>query len=258
MITKRFKSVIGAVLILAWASVFINTSCSLATAQEKKAATADEDQAFLYGEDNGVEAEGSNDPIEGFNRAMFIFNDKMYFWFLKPVAQGYKFITPDFFRAGVSNFFINVSMPGRLAGCVMQGKGKAAEAEVARFLVNSTFGLAGIFDLTSDVKEMNPPAEDPGQALGSYGLGAGFYIVWPVLGPSTLRDTTGTLISFGVDPLTYINMPTQLNISLKSVDMVNKVSYRIGDYETVKDAAFDPYVMIRDGYSQRRNAQIRE
>lgn len=255
MITRTFKYISRISLILAIASVFFNATCSIAA--EKS--TTEEDQAFLYGEDNGIEAQFSNDPLELFNRPMFIFNDKMYFWLLKPVAQGYKFITPDFFRKGVSNFFKNIAMPGRLAGCLMQGKGKEAEAEVARFLVNSTFGLAGLFDLTSHIKEMNPPDEDPGQALGSYGIGNGFYIVWPLVGPSTLRDTTGRLISFGVDPTTYLSeVPIGIFASMKGLDTVNSVSYRIGDYETIKEAAFDPYIMIRDGYIQRRNAQINQ
>ncbi|WP_051284206.1 MlaA family lipoprotein [Desulforegula conservatrix] len=255
MITRTFKYISRLFLILAIVSVFFNATCSIAA--EKN--TTEEDQAFLYGEDNGVESDVSNDPIEFFNRPMFIFNDKMYFWLLKPVAQGYKFITPDFFRAGVRNFFRNFSTPGRFLGCVMQGKGKEAEAELARFLVNSTFGLAGLFDLTAHVKEMNPPAEDPGQALGSYGIGNGFYIVWPFLGPSTLRDTTGGLISYGVDPTVYLSeAPAGLFISMKGLDTINATSDRIGDYETIKEAAFDPYVMIRDGYIQRRNAQINQ
>lgn len=226
-------------------------------AEESKSLS--DDEAFLFGEENGTNGtDAVSDPAEVLNRAMFTFNDKMYFWVLKPVAQGYKFITPDFFRAGVKNFFTNLTAPTRLTGCIMQGKRKEAEAEFARFLVNSTFGLAGIFDITSHVKEMSPPEEDPGQALGSYGIGNGFYIVWPFLGPSTLRDSTGTLISFGVHPMTYIEAPLQVYIPMKTLDTVNGVSYRIGDYETIKEAAFDPYIMVRDGYIQKRNAQIKQ
>ncbi len=217
------------------------------------------DDAFLFGEDNGMESESSSetsDSIESINRAMFVFNDKMYFWLFKPVAQGYKFVTPDFFRTGVRNFFKNITTPGRLAGCIMQGKRERAEAEIARFLVNSTFGLGGIFDITSHIKEMNPAEEDPGQALGSYGIGNGFYIVWPFLGSSTLRDTAGKLISIGIDPVTYIDMPAEAYLSMRVFDTVNGVSDRIGDYEAIKEAAFDPYIMVRDGYLQRRRAQV--
>lgn len=251
------KESIGLVAVLVIISLGILAGVSYAADSSAKPSSVTDD-AFLYGEDNGVDAEASYDPIEGFNRVMFAFNDKMYFWLLKPIAQGYKFVTPDFFRAGVKNFFTNIAMPPRLVGCVMQGKRVEAEAEVARFLVNSTFGLAGLFDLTSDVKSMNPPEEDPGQALGAYGLGSGFYIVWPVLGPSTLRDTAGGIISYAANPTTYLDISAEAFVAAKSIETVNAVSYRIGDYETIKEAAFDPYVMIRDGYIQRRNAQIKQ
>lgn len=257
MIHKKHKSktlALYAIFITCFIIAF--NTCQLFAAEKDQTA---EDEEFLYGEDNGKNlADSVSDPMEFVNRATFTFNDKLYFWVLKPVAQGYKFVTPSFFRTGVRNFFTNITMPARLTGCVMQGKRTEAEAELARFLVNSTFGLAGIFDLTSHVKEMNPPEEDIGQALGSYGIGSGFYIMWPFLGPSTIRDTTGTIISFGVHPMTYMEVPLQAYLPIKALDTVNGVSDRIGDYESVKEAAFDPYIMIRDGYIQRRNAQIRQ
>lgn len=197
------------------------------------------------------------DPLITFNRAMFTVNDRLYFWCLKPVAQGYKKVTPSIVRKGVRNFFNNLGAPVRLVGSVLQGKFKGAGSELGRFLVNSTVGIAGIWDPAEMVLGLKPSDEDLGQALGSYNIDNGIYIVWPVFGPSTLRDSVGRFGEIFLNPLYYLN-PNELAWGLKGLDTVNDTSYRIGDYETVKSTYMDPYVMIRDFYITHRKKKIAE
>lgn len=205
------------------------------------------------------------DPFVGFNRAMFVFNDKMYFWVLKPVASGYRFVLPTPVRVSVRNFFFNLLAPVRLANCLFQGKFRAAEGEFGRFVVNSTAGMLGLFDLVANKPQFNPPSEDFGQTLGYWGIGNGFFIVWPLLGPSTLRDTVGTVGDLFLNPFQGIQLvqidageltSTNTNLILTGVRIVNDTSFRIGDYEALKNAALDPYEAFRDAYIQFRNSQI--
>jgi len=214
------------------------------------AADAEEDFA---GENPGYVA----DPIEPFNRAMFHFNDKLYFWVLKPVAKGYRTVFPRVIRTGIQNFFTNLTMPIRLVGCLLQGKGNAAGFEFSRFLVNTTVGVLGFGNPAKDFPELNPHEEDFGQTLGSYGIGNGFYIVWPFIGPSTLRDSIGNLGDFFLNPVSYVQ-PLEVYLGVRSVDAVNETSFRIGDYEAVKEAAFSPYEAFRNAYIQHRKKKIRE
>jgi phospholipid-binding lipoprotein MlaA len=197
------------------------------------------------------------DPLIKFNRAMFQVNDRLYFWFLKPVAKGYKKVTPGFFRKGVSNFFHNLGTPVRLVSSVLQGKIKGAGSELGRFLVNTTLGVGGVWDPADKFFGLKSSEEDLGQTLGSYRIGNGFYIVWPVLGPSTARDTVGLAGDFFLNPLYYLE-PSELAWGLSGLDTVNNASFMIGDYETVKSTYMDPYVMIRDFYIEHRKKKISE
>lgn len=207
---------------------------------------------------SGIESETLvADPLMPFNRLMFTVNDKLYFWLLKPVARGYKAVTPTFFRKGVKNAFNNIAMPVRLVSSVLQGKIKGAGSEIARFVVNTTVGVGGVWDPADKYLHLKPSDEDLGQTLGRYHIGNGCYIVWPFLGPSTIRDSVGMAGDMFLNPLYYVN-PDDLAIGLSVWEMVNGVSFRIGDYEAVKKASMDPYVMIRDFYVQHRKKQIAE
>jgi phospholipid-binding lipoprotein MlaA len=195
------------------------------------------------------------DPIEPFNRLMFGFNDTMYEWVLRPLSLGYRKVTPRPMRTGVQNFFTNLGAPIRTVGCLFQGKPMAATTEVAKFIFNSTFGVLGFFDLFKDYPEMNPDPEDLGQSLAVYGIGDGFYIVWPILGPSTLRDTVGSIGDGFLDPVNYID-PYAAAIAVKGFNDVNKLSFRIEDIDAAKKAAFDPYQAARNFYIQSRQNHI--
>ena len=221
-----------------------------AVLQSNEAATPDE----VFEEENpGYVA----DPIAPWNRAMFHFNDKLYFWVLKPLAKGYRAVIPRLARTGIQNFFTNLTTPIRLVGCLLQGKGNAAAFEFSRFVVNTTVGVLGFGNPAKNYPELNPPEEDFGQTLGSYGIGNGFYIVWPFLGPSTLRDSVGRFGDFFLNPVSYVQ-PLEAYLGVRGFDVVNETSFRIGDYESFKDAAISPYEAFRDAYIQHRKKKIKE
>jgi phospholipid-binding lipoprotein MlaA len=198
------------------------------------------------------------DPLYYFNKGMYHFNDKLYFWLLKPLAKGYKAITPDIFRAGVSNFFYNLLMPIRFVNCILQGKGHAAANEYTRFVINSTIGVLGLGDPASRYPQLNlADDEDLGQTFAKYGIGNGFFIVWPILGPSTLRDIIGSVGDAYVNPLIYIR-PFEAQLAVRSINLVNKTSFHIGEYEALKEASVDPYVAMRNSYIQYREKKIKQ
>jgi phospholipid-binding lipoprotein MlaA len=195
------------------------------------------------------------DPLSGLNNAIFEFNDKLYFWALKPIAQGYKAVLPTPVRKGIKNFLHNLGAPVRTANCFLQGKMEAAASEMCRFVYNTSFGILGFWDPAIDYPHLNPPEEDFGQTLGFFGIGNGIYLVLPFIGPSTLRDTVGMGGDYFITPTSYIDSDA-LSWSLKAEEAVNDLSFRIGQYEELKDAAIEPYASFKDGYIQYRNKKI--
>jgi len=198
------------------------------------------------------------DPLSLWNRAMFTFNDKLYFTVLKPLAVAYREITPEIVRTGVRNFFRNLTAPIRMVNCILQGKKDAFAVESTRFVLNTTVGVLGLGSPADSIPDLvRPDDEDFGQTLGKYGIGNGFYIVWPVLGPSTLRDTIGRLGDWAVNPISYIDSQ-EASIAVWSFDKVSQTSFRIGDYEALKKAAVDPYVALRNVYIQFRETKVQK
>ncbi len=198
------------------------------------------------------------DPLEPVNRAFFTFNDKVYFWVFKPVASGYKAVAPEVVRVSVRNFFSNVTTPVRLVNCLLQADMKCAGTETARFLLNTTIGFAGFFDSAKTGFNLEKQDRDFGQTLGIWGVGPAFYIDWPILGPSSLRDTFGYMGDLLLDPRTYI--PSRyfyLDVGAWVLDKVNETSLTIGEYEDLKKAALDPYIALREAYHQYRQSKIR-
>lgn len=197
------------------------------------------------------------DPLEPFNRAMFQFNDKLYFWMLKPVAQGYKEVVPEPARISVKNFFTNLGFPIRFLSCLLQADLSGAATEAGRFGVNTIWGIGGLMDPASS-KELDLKMQDTdlGLTLASYGVGHGFYIVWPFLGPSSPRDTIDLAGRYFLNPMSYIT-PWYYPTGTKVVEVVNRTSLSIGDYESLKEAAIDPYVAMRDAYIQYRKKKIK-
>ena len=201
---------------------------------------------------------GISDPLEPVNRLFFHFNDKLYFWFLKPVASGYKVVVPEPARVSVKNFFSNLAFPVRFVNCILQGKLEGAAYEFSRFLTNSIIGFAGFFDVAEKHFDLKGYDEDLGQTLGSYGLGNGFYINWPFLGPSSVRDTIGDAGDYFLDPIYYADLKTKYDLAKRGFEKTNDTSLSIGDYEDLKRSAMDPYVAFRDAYFQYRRNKIKK
>ena len=197
------------------------------------------------------------DPIYYWNKGMYHFNDKLYCWVLKPVARGYGRVVPEGARAGIRNFFYNLAFPIRFVNCLLQAKGKAAAGELGRFLLNTTVGMFGLGNPAKEHAALNPPDEDLGQSFGRWRIGNGFYVVWPFLGPSTLRDSVGLVGDSFLDPVRYVK-PMEASIGITAGDTVNETSFKIGDYEALKEAAIDPYISIRDAYVQHRKKKVEE
>ncbi len=202
------------------------------------------------------------DPLEPVNRAFFHFNDKLYFWFLKPIATGYKAVIPEDGRIGVHNFFSNVTTPVRLVNCLLQAKFKSAGNETVRFVLNTTIGIAGFLDPARKTFKIEKQEADFGQTLGIWGMGPAFYLDWPVLGPSNVRDTLGFVGDLAFDPRTYLAYylfsVSIINTGTWVLDKVNETSLTIGEYENLKKAALDPYIALREAYSQYRQNKIRK
>jgi phospholipid-binding lipoprotein MlaA len=196
------------------------------------------------------------DPLEPFNRAMHHINDKLYFWALKPVSQGYNKVVPERARVSVKNFFSNLGFPVRFLSCLLQADFSGAATELGRFAVNTIWGVGGLLDPSSG-QQLNLLKRDAdfGQTLGFYGLGQGFYIVWPVLGPSSARDSVGIVGDFFLYPVSYIR-PWYDWLAVRTYQEVNDTSLRIGDYESLNEMAIDPYVALRDAYSQYRQGKV--
>jgi phospholipid-binding lipoprotein MlaA len=197
------------------------------------------------------------DPIEGWNRLVFNANDGLYFWILKPVAQGYKAIVPEPGRIGIRNFFQNLMTPVRLVNCTLQGKFHSAGNEINRCVINTTMGVLGIWDPAMEKGKIEPADEDFGQTLAVYGLDNGFYLVWPLFGPSTLRDSAGMGGDYFLSPIYYIK-DSEAKISASAVRIINKTSLVIGEYESFKEAAVDPYIALRNAYFQYRQKQVQK
>ena len=195
------------------------------------------------------------DPIEPVNRAIFVFNDRLYFWLLKPVARGYAFVVPEALRVGIRNALTNVVMPVRLVNSLLQGKVKGVGRELSRFTINTTIGMGGLFDTAKNDWGIPASEEDTGQTLGTYGLGHGAYLVLPFFGPSSLRDGVGLGGDALLNPLWYL-VDFRTGVAIRAGQAVNNTSLQIGEYEDIKAAAVDPYLAIRDGYVQHREGQV--
>jgi phospholipid-binding lipoprotein MlaA len=197
------------------------------------------------------------DPFESSNRLMFKVNDGLYFWVVKPVAEVYTNVAPEPVRIGINNFFQNLTTPVRFVNCLLQGKGDAAGTEFNRFVINTTAGVLGFGDPARDQHGLEPVYEDLGQTLAVAGFDNGFYIVWPLLGPSTARDSVGKVGDMFLNPVFYVEH-TETAIGISAVRYTNESSFHIGEYEAFKTESVDPYVAMRDMYIQYRNKKIKE
>jgi phospholipid-binding lipoprotein MlaA len=227
---------------------------------------------FAKGDDEGEEY----DPWESLNTKIFEFNRQMDKYVLKPVAQGYDFIMPDFVQVGISNLFYNLRFPQRFLNNVFQGKVKGAGVEVGRFLLNTTVGYAGFMDLAKEI-DLVTPDEDFGQTLGYYGVKPGPYLVLPFLQPFTLRDLGGYVTDIFLNPINWLVAPiievegvpsliahknrtttTFVQIGSRVGEIVNERSRNLEKFQGVEEATLDLYTAVRNAYLQSRARAIRE
>ena len=198
------------------------------------------------------------DPMESLNRAFFVFNDRAYFWFVKPVSQTYGTVVPVGVRNAFNNGFNNLMGPSRMVNNWLQGKFVDGLSELARFLVNSTLGIAGLYEVAEPGMGLEEHDEDFGQTLGVWGMGHLAYINWPILGPSSVRDTLGKAVDYFMGPGLWLYNPIEVSVGVRAGEATNEVSTRIGEYEDLKASAVDPYVALRDAYIQKRQDEVSE
>jgi len=189
------------------------------------------------------------DPYEGFNRTMFDFNDGVDKYFAEPVSDAYTWVTPQFVQTGVTNFFDNLKGINVVLNDLMQGKGKQGAEDTGRFLVNSTVGLLGLFDVATEIG-LEQNNEDFAQTLAVWGVPQGPYLVLPLLGPSTSRGIPGGIFDAAANPATYIGVPVQV------VQMLNARASADGEINFIEEAALDRYVFTRESFLQYRDNLI--
>jgi phospholipid-binding lipoprotein MlaA len=199
-------------------------------------------------------AQDDKDPIEGWNRAVFGFNEGLDKAVLKPVATGYKAVVPQLVRTGVSNVFGNISDGWSAINQLLQGKPVAAAQMTMRVATNTFFGIAGLFDVASDLG-LERQQEDFGQTLGRWGLPAGPYIVWPLLGPSSLRDTAGLPLDLSWRPAALSDDDTT-RIGLTTLQLIDTRASLLDASRVIDEVALDKYLFIRDGYLTRRRSLV--
>jgi phospholipid-binding lipoprotein MlaA len=202
----------------------------------------------------GCATTNPRDPLEPVNRAVYHFNDTVDNAVIRPIAQGYRAVLPSFVRTGVSNFFANIGDVLIALNNLLQGKVVNALSDVGRVLVNTTVGLAGFFDVATPFG-MEKHNEDFGQTLGYWGVGNGPYLVLPILGPSTLRDTVGTFAGAKLDPVGYVRSMSLRN-SLWGTRLLSQRADLLDTSRLLETASLDPYEFLRDAYLQRRRNLI--
>lgn len=216
------------------------------------------------------------DPWEPLNSAMFEVNRTLDRYALKPIAKAYNFVVPDPAQRGVENFFHNLRTGPRMLNNVLQGKLQGAGTELGRFLLNTTFGLGGFFDVAKYM-QIQTPDEDFGQTLGHYGVPPGPYLIVPLFPPFTLRDAAGYVVDLALDPINWVvfplvevrNVPSLVahpnrttssiaQIGGRSMFLVNERSRNLESFQGVEEATVDLYSAVRNAYLQKRARQIKE
>ena len=211
------------------------------------------------------QVDSSWDPLKFYNIPMTQFNDFIYVYIMGPIAKGYRYIVEKPIREGVSNVFHNIQFPIRFTNNLLQLKFKNSYEESARFIINSTYGLAGFIDIAKSEDKLERHNEDFGQTLGFYGIGNDIHIVLPLFGSSNLRDTIGLVGDNFVNPIYHAqrrdwnffkNNKTYLFVNTYKVG--NEYSLHVDEYENIRKDSVDLYKLLKSVYEQRRNALIEE
>ena len=230
----------------------VNTNITEASAQ----IVLDDEFDDEFSEDEEILSK--SDPLEGYNRVMTDVNDYFYINILTPVATGYSNVIPKGARVGISNIFNNLFFPIRFVNNILQFKFENAFEESGRFVINSTIGILGIFDVAHEHFKFEEHNEDFGQTLGFYGVGAGPHIVLPFFGPSNLRDAISMIPDSMITSIYDTDIKSSEVFIMNGVYYLNKTSLHLGEYESIKKDAIDLYPFLRDLYEQKRISEIKE
>jgi phospholipid-binding lipoprotein MlaA len=209
---------------------------------------------------SGCATQTNKDPLEGLNRGIYKFNDVADKAVFKPVASAYKAVAPSPVRTGFNNFFNNLGSFTTVFNDILQLKLANAFTDAGRFVINSTFGLAGFIDIAG-MDKIPLHKEDFGQTLGHWGVGNGAYLVLPVLGPSSIRDTTGLVFDISTtDPIQYTRNIGQIRLGnqLRAAQFLDKRTELLTASDLVDEASLDPYAFTRDAYLQRRASLVQD
>ena len=204
-----------------------------------------------------VMAESVSDPLEPINRVIFGLNEVVDFVILRPVNVVYRTIVPKPLRTGVANVVSNLASPVVLANDILQGEGERAGNTAKRFVINSTVGLGGLIDVAGR-NGIPGHSEDFGQTLGTWGVGSGPYMVLPLLGPTTLRDTIAMPVDSAMDPMTWLLMDQKTAVRLAPLGTKILVYHDavMDDVDNMRRNSADFYATIRDIHTQRRQSEI--
>jgi phospholipid-binding lipoprotein MlaA len=198
------------------------------------------------------------DPYENYNRFMQGVNDGMYDYMIEPVSTVYRDWVPEFFRLSVKNVFANAASPVNFVSSLLQGDLDKAARVIGRLVLNSTVGLGGLFDVAGDYYEVKPVNEDMEQALGSYDIGSGPYLVLPFFGPSSPRNLVGKVFDSLLNPTFWFSPSFVVGAGITAEERVNSTSFIVDDYKGLKENAVDPYISLRDFNHQYREKLIKE
>lgn len=241
---NKFKQIfLSIIIILASFNIMASASDEVKTDSDDFETTVFEDEVY--------------DPFEGVNRAIFSFNNAADKVILEPVAKGYKKL-PSPIQSGVGNFINNLKLPLAAVNQLLQGQGKNAVESTGRFLVNSTIGIFGLIDVADDIG-LDQKQEDFGQTLATWGVGDGFYIVLPLFGPSSLRDTTGMFMTMITDPINAYATTQGEAWAIPMRTTANAIDQRsqiIDEVNALRDNSVDYYAAVRSSYYQNRKAAI--
>lgn len=224
----------------------------------------------------GEEGIEEYDPWEPLNSTVFEFNRQLDRWVLKPVAKGYNFVVPNIVQVGINNFFYNIRVTPRFMNNLFQGKFKGAGIEAGRFLMNTTVGIGGFFDV-AQCFHLTTPEEDTGQTLGFYGVKPGPYVMVPLLGPYTVRDLVGYVGDIALNPVYWLMFPiieidaipsviphknrvtsALILLTARGTEIVNDRSLNLEKFQDVEESTLDLYAAVRNAYLQKRAKAIQE
>jgi phospholipid-binding lipoprotein MlaA len=198
----------------------------------------------------------ANDPLEPLNRAIYRFNDALDRAVLRPVAEGYQEYVPSPVRTGVRNFFFNIREPFTIVNQVLQGKPDQAAGDTMRLMFNTTFGVFGLFDVATGWG-LEPHEEDFGQTFGVWGIGEGWFLMLPLLGPSTARDAPGLVLEYKFAPIRQLTSGVE-TYAAAGLFFISERAELLSATEVLDTASVDPYLEVREAYRQKRWSEIHD